>query len=82
MAVSRTCNQQLISPIELEVIFLLINYGWAIERVLRLTLEGINGLRNDTIRETPIVNYELYLREFTETVKDLKRIRDEEFKKN
>lgn len=67
-------TQQLISPIELEVIFLLINYGWDIDRVLRLTSEGINGLRNDTIRETPIINYKLYLREFTTTVKDLQRL--------
>ena len=67
-------TQQLISPIELEVIFLLINYGWDIDRVLRLTSEGINGLRNDTIRETPLINYESYLREFTATVKDLQRL--------
>ena len=67
-------TQQLISPIDLEVIFLLINYGWDIDRVLRLTSEGINGLRNDTIRETPIVDYDLHLREFTETVKDLQRL--------
>jgi hypothetical protein len=67
-------TQQLISPIELEVIFLLINYGWDIDRVLRLTSEGINGLRNDTIRDTPLINYESYLREFTATVKDLQRL--------
>jgi hypothetical protein len=67
-------TQQLISPVELEVIFLLINYGWNIDRVLRLTSEGINGLRNDTIREVPLVNYEQYLLEFTETVKKLQRL--------
>jgi hypothetical protein len=67
-------TQQLISPVELEVIFLLINYGWNIDRVLRLTSEGINGLRNDTIRENQIVNYDVYLREFAETVKDLQRL--------
>jgi hypothetical protein len=67
-------TQQLISPIDLEVIFLLINYGWDIDRVLRLTSEGINGLRNDTIRDTPLINYESYLREFTATVKDLQRL--------
>ncbi len=70
----REFTQQLISPVELEVIFLLINYGWNIDRVLRLTSEGINGLRNDTIRETPIINYESYLREFTATVKDLQKL--------
>jgi hypothetical protein len=43
----------------LEVIFLLINYGRDFDRVLRLTSEGINGLRNDTIREAPFENMEI-----------------------
>lgn len=67
-------TQQLISPVELTTIFLLINYGWDIDRVLRLTSEGINGLRNDTIREAPFENYEQHLRKFTETVKDLRTL--------
>jgi hypothetical protein len=67
-------TQQLISPVELEIIFLLVNYGWDIDRVLRLTADGINGLRNETIREAPSENYELQLREFTQTVKDLRRL--------
>jgi hypothetical protein len=67
-------TQQLISPIDLEIIFLLVNYGWDIDRVLRLTCEGINGLRNETIREAPLENYEIYLREFARTAKDLGRL--------
>jgi hypothetical protein len=67
-------TQQLISPVELEIIFLLVNYGWDIDRVLRLTSDGINGLRNDTIREAPLENYDLHLREFTQTVKNLRRL--------
>ncbi|MBI5582055.1 MAG: hypothetical protein HY895_23095 [Deltaproteobacteria bacterium] len=67
-------TQQLISPIELEVIFLLINYGWDFDRVLRLTSEGINGLRNDTIREAPFENHVLHLREYSQTVKNLGRL--------
>jgi hypothetical protein len=67
-------TRQLISPIDLETIFLLVNYGWDIDRVLRLTSEGINGLRNDTIREAPSKNYGLRLREFSQIVKDLARL--------
>ena len=67
-------TQQLISPIELEIIFLLVDYGWDIDRVLRLTSDGINGLRNDTLRETPPEHYELDLREFARTVKDLEKL--------
>ncbi len=67
-------TQQLISPVELEIIFLLVNYGWDIDRVLRLTSDGINGLRNDTLREGASENYESHLREFTRTVKDLGRL--------
>ena len=67
-------TEQLISPIEPEIIFLLVNYGWDIDRVLRLTSDGISGLRNDTIRETPFENYELHLREFNQTVKDLQKL--------
>jgi len=67
-------TQQLISPIELEIIFLLVNYGWDIDRVLRLTSDGINGLRNHTFREIPVENYEAYSLDFTRTIKDLGRL--------
>jgi hypothetical protein len=67
-------SQQLISPIELEIIHLLVNYGWDIDRVLRLTAEGINGMRNVTVREDPSDNYDLQLREFAELVQQLERL--------
>ena len=67
-------SRQLITPIELEIIHLLVNYGWDIDRVLRLTAEGINGLRNVTIREDPSDNYDLELRRFEETVEQLGRL--------
>ena len=67
-------TQQLISPIELEIIFLLVNYGWDIDRVLRLTSDGVNGLRNDIIREAPPEHYESHLRDFARTVKDLGKL--------
>ena len=67
-------SQQLISPVELEIIHLLVNYGWDIDRVLRLTTAGINGLRNDTIREDPSESYARHLRLFVETVGRLGRL--------
>jgi hypothetical protein len=68
-------TQQLISPVGLEVIFLLIHYGWDVDRVLRLTTEGINGLKNDTVRETPTPNYAQRLQEFACTVKELQKLK-------
>jgi len=69
-------TQQLISPIEIEAIILLINYGWDIDRVLRLTSDGINGLRKDTIREAPRKDHELHLREFAHAVGGLGRLQE------
>ena len=36
----------LLSPVSIKTIYLLLNSGWDIERVLRLTVEDINGLEN------------------------------------
>ncbi len=67
-------TQQLTSPIELEIIFLLVNYGWDIDRVFRLTSDGVNGLRNDIIRQASPEHYESHLRDFAQTVKDLGKL--------
>jgi hypothetical protein len=67
-------TRQLILPVEVEIIHLLVNYGWGIDRVLRLTSEGINGVRNDSLREDPSENYDLQLREFAQIAKHLRRL--------
>lgn len=38
--------QRLLSPIDIETIVLLANSGWSLERILRLTLQSMNGLPN------------------------------------
>lgn len=38
--------QRLLIPVSLDTILLLINSGWSIERVLRMTVERINGIPN------------------------------------
>ncbi len=65
-------TRQLISPIELEIIYLLVNYGWDIDRVLRMTVNGMNGLRNDTLREDPTAIYADRLQVFADTVETMR----------
>jgi hypothetical protein len=69
-------TQQLISPVEIETIVLLVNYGWDIDRVLRLVSDGINGLRNDTIRENAPKRNKDQLREFAEILQELGKLQD------
>jgi len=38
--------QKLLAPISLETILLLANSGWSVERILRLTVQNINGIPN------------------------------------
>lgn len=38
--------QKLLAPISLETILLLANSGWSIERIMRLTVQDINGIPN------------------------------------
>jgi hypothetical protein len=45
-------TRELVTPAEMETIFLLSSYGWGLERVLALVSESINDLSNDTPRET------------------------------
>lgn len=44
-------SRQLVSPVELENIYLLTHYGWAFDRVLRLLVTEINGVMNIRSRE-------------------------------
>jgi len=38
--------QKLLAPVSLETILLLANSGWSIERIMRLTVQSINGIPN------------------------------------
>jgi hypothetical protein len=44
-------TQQLVAPVELESIYLLVHYGWGIDKVFRVIVKGMNGLSNATERE-------------------------------
>lgn len=57
--------QQLLAPISLDTIILLANSGWSVERILRLTVQNMNGIANaptasgPTPKEAPV--YEDFL---------------------
>lgn len=44
-------SRQLVSPVKLDNIYLLTHYGWALDRVLRLLVTDLNGIRNYRSRE-------------------------------
>ncbi|MCG8325741.1 MAG: hypothetical protein MI673_09500 [Thiotrichales bacterium] len=57
--------QRLLIPVSLDTILLLVNSGWSVERVLRLTVEKINGIPNGPSASGPTPNevpeFELFL---------------------
>lgn len=44
-------TRQLVAPIELDSLYLLSQYGWDMDRVLRVTTNDLNGMRNVVSRE-------------------------------
>ena len=59
-------TQQLVAPVSLDSLYLLIRYGWSIERVLLLAAEEINGHQNVISREDQSAEQSLGQREFAE----------------
>ncbi len=67
-------TRQLVAPVSLDSLYLLIRYGWSIERVLLLTAEEINGLRNSTSREDRPADQSSGQQEFGELCAALRRL--------
>ncbi len=59
-------TRQLVAPVALDSLYLLIRYGWSIERVLLLMAEDINGLQNVISRENVSSDKSSGQREFHE----------------
>lgn len=70
-------TQQLVAPVSLDSLYLLIRYGWSIERVLLLTAEEINGLQNATSRESQSTDPSSGQREFGELCAALRTLTDD-----
>ncbi len=60
-------TRQMLTPIDLEPVYLLTNYGWGIDRVLRILARGVNGRENDIARErTPTCRCRIVATGFTQ----------------
>ncbi|MCC5878044.1 MAG: hypothetical protein JJU11_17640 [Candidatus Sumerlaeia bacterium] len=65
---------QLLSPIDERTIVLLVNTGWSISRVARISLQDLNGLENARTATGPTPDHEPRYREFKEVFLLLREI--------
>lgn len=49
---SQEFMRAMVSPIALDSFYLLVDYGWSLDRLLRLIVEDVNGVHNVTTRES------------------------------
>lgn len=73
---------QLLSPIPLETVALLSRSGWSIGRILRLTMQEMNGVQNAPSASGPTPEYVPEFREFQElaaTIRELQVTRAMDF---
>ena len=63
---------QLMSPVDLNTILLLYHSGWSIERIFRVCIQSINGIKNMPSASGPTPVYEPMYREFFEVTKLLR----------
>ena len=66
--------QQLMSPIELKTILLLSYSGWSIERILRVLVQDLNGLKNAPSASGPTPGHMPEFEEFVHVVKLLRKL--------
>jgi len=69
--------ERLLRPIDLETLALLQRSGWSIERVMRLTVQRMNGLDNAAGASGPTPARSPVFREFIEASHALKQLQDQ-----
>ena len=65
---------QLMSPISLDTLLLLYHSGWSIERVFRVSLQSVNGVRNAPSASGPTPDYVPRYKRFLEVTKLLRTL--------
>ncbi len=65
---------QLLSPISLETVMLLPQNGWSIERVMRTTVQRLNGVPNAPSASGPTPTYEPHFRRFQELARRFRHL--------
>jgi hypothetical protein len=61
--------QQLLTPLESETLVYLSNYGWTMDRILRIAVKTVNDLKNGATREFPKGNDTQDLAQFARVAK-------------
>ena len=66
--------RQLMSPVDLNTILLLYHSGWSIERIFRVCLQSINGVKNAPSASGPTPDYVPQYEEFREAAELLRKL--------
>lgn len=66
--------RQLMTPIDLNIILLLYHSGWSVERIFRVCLQSINGIRNAPGASGPTPDYMPKYKKFREVVGLLRQL--------
>jgi hypothetical protein len=65
---------QLMSPVDLDTILLLYHSGWSVERIFRVSLQSVNGLKNAPGASGPTPDYVPEYKDFRKVVKLLRQL--------
>ena len=71
-------TRQLVAPVELDNVYLLAQYGWGIDRILRLVASDLNGLSNTISREVPRASEADSIQAFTQATSLLRRLEEQD----
>ena len=65
---------RLVTPVDMNRLYLLLRYGWSLERSLRLVAEQLNDLRNVAMRETHATADIESIRRFTDLARSMEAL--------
>ncbi len=71
--------KQLLAPLDLEMLVYLTDYGWAMDRILRVTVATLNDLKNGPSREFSDADEARELSRFSQAAKTLAALRQKGF---
>jgi hypothetical protein len=69
--------RQMMTPMNPEVLLLLVRSGWSIDRVLSISVEDMNGLQNAPTASGPTPSYEPEFKDFREAVHLMRELQRE-----
>src|SRR5512138_589273 len=67
-------TRRLVAPVELDSLYLLTQYGWSLERSLRLLVDEINGISNALPRKTANTQTAESIQQFAELARQMRSL--------